>query len=127
MKIKYLKTFMKLVFASAFIFAGVTHFTKPSFFLSMMPEYLPYHLELVYISGVVEIILGITLCIPKYSRFAAYGIIGLLIAVFPANLNMYLNAELFPDVSKTALLVRLPIQFFLIYWAYLYTKKNQKI
>lgn len=114
----------KLLFAAIFILGGGAHFTKVDFYLGMMPDYLPYHLELVYISGVIEIILGLMLLIPKYKRFAAFGIIGLLIAVFPANIHMYLNASNYPQMSETALTLRLPIQLLLILWAYAYTKKG---
>lgn len=92
----------------------------------MMPKYLPFHLELIYISGVIEIILGIFLLIPKYTRISAFGLILLLLAVFPANINMYLNAGDFESVSERALFIRLLIQFILIFWAYLYTKKSNQ-
>jgi uncharacterized membrane protein len=104
-----------------FIVGGVAHFTNTAFYLPMMPTYLPMHLELVYLSGVIEIVLGLLLLIPKYTRFAGKGLVLLLIAVFPANLNMYLNAEQFPDVEPTALLIRLPIQLLLLLWAFSYT------
>lgn len=106
------------------VFAGIAHFTKTQFYVDMMPSYLPLHLELVYLSGIIEIALGILLLIPKTTKIAAWGIILLLIAVFPANINMYLNSEDFPQMSETALLIRLPIQILLIAWAYLYTKNK---
>lgn len=119
---KKLPLFFKVVFSLFFIAGGIAHFTKTDFYLSMMPSYLPYHLELVYISGVFEILLGALLLVPKYTRFTGFGIIALLLAVFPANLNMYLHAENYSNMSETSLLIRLPIQLLLIYWAYKYTK-----
>jgi len=68
----------------------------------------------------------VLLVIYKTTRKAAIGIILLFIAIFPANINMYLNHTDFPDMSETALLVRLPIQLILIAWAYIYTRKTIK-
>ena len=86
----------KRLFAALFIIAGVSHFVATDFFLKIMPPYLPFHLTLVLVSGVIEIILGILLLVPRYSRLAAWGIIALLIAVFPANIHVYTHQELFP-------------------------------
>jgi uncharacterized membrane protein len=115
---KYLSIISKLLFSLFFIGGGIAHFTNTAFYLPMMPKYLPMHLELVYISGVIEVILGVMLLIPKTTVIAAKGLILLLIAVFPANLNMYLNAEEFGTVDPTFLLIRLPLQALLILWAY---------
>jgi uncharacterized membrane protein len=115
---------MKITFSLFFIIGGIAHFTNTSFYQPMMPPYLPYHLELIYLSGIIEILLGIGLLIPRFSRMSAFGIILLLIAVTPANIYMYQNPEIFPDISKTALLLRLPLQLLLIYWAYSYTKRK---
>ena len=90
----------------------------------MMPEYLPMHLELVYLSGIIEVALGVMLLVPRTQSLAAIGIIILLIAVFPANLYMYQNPSKFPDMSETALLIRMPIQLLLILWAASYRKSR---
>jgi uncharacterized membrane protein len=127
MKIKYFSIFFKILFSLLFILGGIAHFTKTSFYLGMMPSYLPFHLELVYISGVIEFTLGGLLLVPKYSRYAAMGLVSVLIAVFPANINMYLNAEQFTDMSETSLLIRLPIQLLILSWALFYTKKIKTI
>ncbi|WP_236612474.1 hypothetical protein [Picosynechococcus sp. NKBG15041c] len=105
-----------------FVLAGLNHFLSTDFYLRMMPPYLPWHIALVYISGIAEILLGILLLIPKTSAIAAWGLIALLIAVFPANLQMALNPNTFPEFSEVALWVRLPLQAVLIAWAYWYTK-----
>jgi len=124
-KISYIV--FKYLLGILFIFGGIAHFTKTEFYLKAMPDYLPFHEIIVYASGVLEIVLGALLLINKITRIAAIGIILLLIAVFPANINMYLNYTDFPDMSETALLVRLPIQLILIAWAYVYTiKKDEK-
>lgn len=108
-----------------YILGGLNHFISPDFYLQMMPDYLPAHEFLVGLSGVVEIGLGIAVLIPKFQWAAAWGIVLLLIAVFPANLNMYLHAEDFPSLSETALLMRLPLQAVLILWAWWYTRRTQ--
>jgi len=106
------------------IIGGIAHFTMTGFYVNAMPDYLPFHEMIVYISGVVEILLGVLLVIPKTTKKAAVGIIILFIAIFPANVNMYLNHENFPDMSETSLLIRLPIQLVLIAWAYIYARKR---
>ena len=68
-----------------YVYAGVIHFSNSDFYLKIMPPYLPYHLELVYISGVLEILFGIMLIFNKTRYLACWGLILLLIAVFPAN------------------------------------------
>jgi uncharacterized membrane protein len=109
------------IFAALFIGVGISHFLTPNFFLRIMPPYLPYPRALVLVSGVFEVALGILLLVPRTSHLAAWGLIALLIAVFPANLYMYQHSEQF-RVSPTLLLLRLPLQGLLILWAYLYTR-----
>lgn len=102
----------------AFVLAGANHFINPGFYMRIMPPVLPLPLLLVYLSGALEIALGLLLLIPKYSRYAAFGLIALLVAVFPANIYMALNPERFPEFSRAALIGRLPVQFVLIAWAF---------
>ena len=90
--------------------------------LEDLPSYLPLHLPIVLVSGVIEIILGILLLMPRYSRLAAWGIIALLIAVFPANIHVYHHQQMFPLPSIVHLL-RLPLQGVLILWALAYTRR----
>lgn len=101
----------------AFIAAGANHFVNPDFYLQMMPAYLPAHRELVAVSGVLEILGGVAVLIPRVRRIAGWGLVALLLAVFPANLHMALNPELFPDFSRAALYGRLPFQAIFIAWA----------
>ncbi len=103
--------------------AGILHFVTPSFYLSIMPPYLPWHRELVFLSGVCEVILGILVLIPRFTVVAAWGIIALLIAVFPANIHMTLHPDLYPNVSPILLWLRLPLQGLFIAWAYWFTRK----
>ncbi len=113
---------LKYLLALFFIAAGINHFVNPDFYVRIMPPYLPWHLPLVYLSGAAEIGLGALLLIPQYMSIAAWGLIALLIAVFPANLHMALNPELFPAIPSVALWLRLPLQGVLIAWAYRYTR-----
>jgi uncharacterized membrane protein len=118
------KLVMKWLFGVFFVLAGINHFVSPDFYVRIMPPYLPWHLELVYVSGVFESLLGALLLIPRWSGFAAWGLIALLIAVFPANLHMALNANLYPEMSSVLLWLRLPVQGLLIAWAYWFTTAN---
>lgn len=101
--------------------AGLYHFINPAFYLRMMPPYLPWHLFLIYLSGFFEVALGALLLVPKYTRLAAWGLIALRIAVFPANIHMALNPQLFPDIPPVALWLRLPLQALFILWSYWFT------
>lgn len=120
-----LKRTLKYVFAFIFISGGLMHFIKPEMYLPMMPNYLPSPLLLIYISGLGELGLGLALLIPRFQRLAAWGLIVLLLCVFPANINMAMHPEKFPELSELALWIRLPIQIVLIAWAYWYTKPNR--
>lgn len=101
------------LFAVAFFFtsAGVGHFTSAEFFVAIVPPYLPSPLALVYISGVFEILGGLGVLLPKTRKLAGYGLLALLVAVYPANIHMALNPELFPEIDPSALYARLPVQF----------------
>lgn len=106
--------------AILFLGVGVMHFVNPAFFVSIMPPFLPYHLELVYISGVFEILGGLGVLVPPVRKWAAYGLIALLIAVFPANIQMLVNEVKSHGwtLMTIPLIIRLPIQPLLIYWIY---------
>ena len=109
---------------TAYIYVGLRHFIDPNFFMAIMPDYLPYHLEAVYVSGVFEIILGGMLLYKKTRRLAGWGLIALLIAVFPANIYLAQNetAQQSLDISQFVAIIRLPFQFLFISLAYWHTK-----
>ncbi|QEH38978.1 hypothetical protein OJF2_75900 [Aquisphaera giovannonii] len=111
----------KAAFAGIFVLGGIGHFVATGPYMRIMPDYLPYHRELVLLSGAFEVALGVMLLVPRTSRLAAWGLIALLVAVFPANVEMYRHADRF-SVPAWALLARLPLQALLIGWAYAYTK-----
>jgi uncharacterized membrane protein len=122
--VKTVKTVLKYVQGALYVVAGMNHFINPAFYLKIMPDYLAWHEFLVFISGIFEVLLGVLLVIPRTTRPAAWGIVALLIAVFPANIYAYQHQEIFPDVSPTFHLVRLPLQAVLILWAWWYTRDN---
>ena len=116
------RTLGRTAFASLFLIAGVGHIRSPDLFVRIMPPSIPHPRAMVLISGGFEILLGVLLLVPRTTRVAAWGLIGLLIAVFPANLYMYEHAELFPG-PPVVYLLRLPLQALLIWWAYGFTTR----
>lgn len=118
------KSVMKPVLAAPFAISGVLHIVRPEFFLKIMPPYFPWHLELVYLSGVIEVVLAVTFFIPPLSRWSAWGLIALLIAVFPANIYLYQHQQLLPGWSPLAHLLRLPMQGVFVALAYWYTRPD---
>lgn len=117
------KSFMKWVFGLLFVAAGTNHFLQPALYEAIMPPYLPWPVALVYLSGMFEVVLGVLLLIPRTTTLAAWGLIALLIAMFPANLHMALNADSYPAIPPVALWLRLPVQGLLIAWAWWFTGK----
>ena len=104
-----------------YIIAGLNHFRIPKLYTKIIPPYFKNPGVLNKISGFAEIILGILLCFPLTTAVASWGIIALLIAVFPANIYMYQNDNAGLGMPKWIRLLRLPLQFGLILWAYQYT------
>jgi uncharacterized membrane protein len=98
-----------------FMGGGITHFTNADFFVAIMPPWMGWHLEIVYISGVFEILGAIGILLPKLRQLTGNCLILLVLAVTPANVHMWLNPELFPDASQMALSVRLVVQVFLLW------------
>jgi uncharacterized membrane protein len=107
-----------LLAAIFYLGAGILHFTKTEFYLRIVPPYIPWHLAMVEISGACEIIGGLALLIPAVRRAAAWGIVALLIAVFPANLYMATDpvAAGASALSPVMLWGRLPLQLVFMWW-----------
>lgn len=108
--------------------AGVSHFLAPRAFARIVPPQLPRPTALVYLSGVAEIVLGIGVLFERTRRLSAWGIVALLIAVFPANVYMAtddvapeLVPDRFADAARIGAWLRLPLQAVLVGWAWLYT------
>ena len=104
--------------AAFFVFAGVMHFVKTSSYEAIMPPYVPYQREIVYASGVAEIMGGVALLAPRLRPWARWWLVALLIAVFPANVHMAVNPEEIRglDVPRWLLWARLPLQGALVVW-----------
>ena len=107
-----------------FIYFGIDHFINPEFYLSIMPPAFPLHAEAVYISGFFEILGGISVLIAPLRKIAGWGLVALLICVYPANIYMAITPEAFPEISIGLLYFRLPLQFLFIYWAYSVTRPH---
>lgn len=110
------------VMALLYIAAGANHFINPRFYTPIMPPWLPWHLELIYISGICEILFGALLIPPGTRIIAAWLIIALLIAVFPANIQMLINFQKVQHKYLWAAWLRLPLQAVLIWWAWIFTR-----
>jgi len=103
--------------AACFVVAGVNHFADPDFYVAIMPPWLPAHLELVYLSGVFEILGGLAVLPAATRSLAGWVLVLLLLAIFPANLHMAANPGSFPDVPVALLYARLPVQLVFMVWA----------
>ena len=119
---KHFRTAIRGVLGISFALVGVLHFTHSQVFLSIMPPYLPWHLELVYLSGIFEIVGGMGLLFPATRTIARWGLIALLIAVYPANIHMLVNEVYIEGMlqQKWVLWARMPLQFLMafgVYWS----------
>jgi uncharacterized membrane protein len=122
---RHTREILKWLFGALFALAGANHFVHTDFYVSIMPPYLPWHTALVYVSGAAEIILGVMLFFRRVERIAAWGMIALIMAVTPANVQMAIHPELYLGYSQAVLWARLPLQGVLIAWAFWYTRPWQ--
>jgi uncharacterized membrane protein len=107
--------------AALYFLAGINHFRKPELYIRIIPPFFFNPKLLNKLSGAAEILLAVFLCIPKTSAFAAWGIICMLVAIFPANIYMYVNEKASLGIPKWLRFLRMPLQLILIMWAYCYT------
>ena len=117
------KTILLWLMAVAYVFAGIMHFIRPDAYMPMMPPYLPWHKGLILLSGAAEIGLGLAVLNARLRPYAAWGIILLLIAIFPANIHIALNnVPLFGNPTGAGIWnwVRLSLQGVLALWAWWY-------
>ena len=116
------------VMGPLYVVAGAMHFVVPALYVQIVPPVLPAPLALVYLSGIVEIAVGIGLLLPRTRRLAAWATVALLVAIFPANVYMATHGVVIegaPGGGDPSALVRwgrLPLQGVLILWAYWYTR-----
>lgn len=119
MSLKLITIYLMSLF---YISTGIKHFTNVDWFMKIMPPYLPYHKELIYLSGAFEIILGIMLVFEKTRFLAGWGLILLLIAVFPANIYLAQTNGAAMNISPALAWGRLPLQALFIAIAYWHSK-----
>ena len=108
------------VMAGMYIVAGLAHFVFPKAYLRIMPPYLPNHKLLVLLSGVAEVLLGIGLCFPETKEISIYGIILMLLVFLIVHFYMLSGEKAAAGIPKWILILRIPLQFGLMYWAYWY-------
>lgn len=119
-----LKKISLYVISLFYVLAGFNHFKNPEIYLKMMPSYLPWPEALNSVSGAAEMALGMMLLRPETRSIAAWSLILLLIAVFPANISMYMQGGAAYGLPEWALALRLPMQVVLIAWAYWHTRNK---
>jgi uncharacterized membrane protein len=120
------KEVLRSILSLCMLVVGASHFIIPEPFVKIVPAALPHPLALVYISGFFELLGGVGLLIPSVSRAAAWGLVVLFIAVYPANINMAVNQIALDGIPNSPWFqaIRLPFQFVLIAWAWWYTRKD---
>jgi uncharacterized membrane protein len=117
---------ISLIVMTVFYFlAGINHFHDPATYLKIMPPYLPYPLLLVQISGFAESFLALLLPWKVLRRWACYGLIALLIAIFPANIYMLTSGGAGTSIPIWVLVLRLPLQAVLMAWAYWHSRPDK--
>jgi uncharacterized membrane protein len=107
---------MRIVLGGFFLVAGALHFLKPRPYEAIVPDALPAHRELVYLSGLAEIAGGAGVLADGTARPAGWWLIATMLAVFPANITMAVEAERFRQVPEPLLWARLPLQAAIVYW-----------
>jgi len=110
-------TWSQRLLSLAFVTTGILHFLRPETYAEIVPDYLPAHHAIVLVSGAAEIAGGAGVAIARTRRGAGIWLVMLLVLVFPANVNMAVNAERFDSISPVLLWARLPLQGLLIWWA----------
>lgn len=108
------------VMAVMYIFAGLMHFIKPKPYLKVMPQFLPAHKTLVLLSGITEVILGVGLLFPETRNLSIVGIVAMLVVFFLVHFNMLRGGKHAAGVPLWILILRIPLQFLLIWWAVVY-------
>lgn len=108
------------VMAAIYVFAGINHFIKPKMYMWIMPRYLPNHKLLVSLSGVAEILLGIGLLFPATRAVSIYGIVAMLAAFLLVHFYMLTGEKASAGIPKWILMLRIPLQFMLMAWAWWY-------
>ena len=117
-----IKTLSIIIMTLFYTMAGTNHFINPDWYVRIVPPILPFKTAIVYISGILEIILGTLLIFPKTRFIASWGLILLLVAVYPANIYVALTNGEVMDTTPLIAWGRLPFQFVFIGLAYWHSK-----
>lgn len=122
------KEIWRVILSVALIVVGITHFVKPEEYAKIVPPQFGDKFAMVYISGFFEILGAVGLLIPFVSVAAAWGLIALFIAVFPANIYQAIHSIPIEGIPHHPLLYwfRLPFQAVFIAWAWWYTRKPEE-
>ena len=108
----------RLALAAFYLTTGALHFIRPAVYEAIVPRPLPAKRELVYASGVAELAGGAGVLHPRTRRAAGWWLIATLVAIFPANVQMAVDAERYRRIPEPLLWLRLPLQALLILWAW---------
>ena len=103
-----------------FIIAGANHFRTPTIYKRIIPPYIPAKSSMVLLSGIAEMVAGLLLLNPETQTLAAWGIIAMLIIFIPVHIYMLQNKKAALKFPKWVLIIRIPLQFGLLFWAYQY-------
>lgn len=109
---------LRVLLGVGMVAQGINHFVLTDLMVRIMPDYLPWHRPLVLVSGAAEVALGVAVFVPRLRRLAGWGLLALLVAVFPANIEMAVRAHDFPEFPEFALWLRLPFQGIFAYWVW---------
>ena len=126
----YFKIITIAIMSAFYIQIGIKHFTDPNWFMPIMPPFLPFHIELIYVSGGFEILFGLMLIFERTRFIAGWGLILLLIAVYPANLYLAFNTDVQKEMNISSFLaswIRLPLQFVFIALAYWHSINHKPV
>ncbi len=127
MYVRRVKATLRWLLSVVMVGTGVSHFANPGSYAAIVPTILPSPVLLVYVSGLFEVLGGLGLTLSRTRRVAAWGLIALYVAVFPANVNMAINRVPLGtrELPDWALYARLPIQALLVAWAFWFTRKDR--
>ena len=115
-----------LIMAFLYVGAGINHFLHPGFYLKIMPRYLPYPLELIFISGIFEIILGFAMLPLRTRKTTSLLIIAMLVVFTVVHVQMIIDTYADGGIKFWIAVFRLPLQYILIRWSWLVYKKYTK-
>jgi uncharacterized membrane protein len=113
-----IRRFFRYLLGVVLVAQGLNHFVHDAEMAQWIPSWLPAPLLMVHLSGIAEIVLGLALFVPRVRRLTGWGIVALLIAVFPANIEMALHPELLPQVPAVLFWIRLPLQLLFVWWVW---------